>query len=146
MAVKQLTDWAKDALSEIYLWDDVVEKRSKKVNAVLTRDVTRERKLAIAIINCANGQELYDVSKQLCPVGTIIEDYDEAFWTRLYSEKRQLVTVELTKSLLDERNRTSASVLLKILERRDRRHWAEEKKVDVKANDTAPISISISAV
>lgn len=54
--------------------------------------------------------------------------------------------VELTKTLMTERSNKSANILLKVLEKRDRNHWADAKTVDVKAADNQPISISIVGV
>lgn len=122
------------------------EKVIMKNNVTLKRDTHILRQLCLGAISTDNSREWYLICRLHCPVGTIIEDYDETKWTPLYEEYVAMCRVELTKALMTERSNKSASILLKILEKRDRNHWADAKTVDVKTDDNQTISISIMGV
>ena len=63
-----------------------------------------------------------------CPVGIVIEDYDESKWKPLYEDTLALVRNELTRALLRERNAKSAKVLLDMMSKRDSEHWGDKPK------------------
>lgn len=142
--VKSLTEWAESALKDIWLFSDQVEIKNAK-GIVITRDVKKERELAIGLINANNAKELYDIARQVCPVGTIIEEYDEDFWTKLYSDKSKVINVHLTKALIDERLMKSAKYLLEVLSKRSK-NWKDDtqgKGIEVKANEGTHITFTI---
>lgn len=140
-----LIEWATKALENIELFQDVIEVTASN-GVKLTRNVAKERNLAIGLINSDCAEDFYGVAKQVCPVGTVIEPYYDYDWVNLYNDKMKLAQVALTKALLDERVSKSANILMKVLEKRDRSHWADNKTVDVKTTDNQPISINIVAV
>ena len=129
-----LFEWSTKALENIYLWKDEIEIYNKKVNATITRNVEKERKLSISLINCASPDDLYDCARQYCPIGTVIEPIENNDWTSLYNDKTKMVFAELTKSLIDERNGKSAKILLEILSRR-LETWKENKKTATVSTD-----------
>lgn len=117
-----------------------------KNNVALKRDTRILRQMCLGAISTDNAHEWYLICRLHCPVGTLIEDYNEADWAPVYDEYVAMCRVELTKALMNERNAKSAGVLLKILEKRDRNHWADNKVIDVKNNQNESISISIVSV
>ena len=132
---KTLFEWATEALQTIYLWTDEVS-FSRNTTSVVTRNVARERKLAISLINAGAPRDFYDCARQLCPVGTIIEPFEKDDWESLYNDKVKLVFTELTKGLLDERFSKSAKILLDILGKRSENWKEKEKTATVKTPDT----------
>lgn len=122
------------------------EKVIMKNNVTLKRDTHILRQLCLGAISTDNSHEWYLICRLHCPVGTIIEDYDETKWNPLYEEYVAMCRVELTKALMTERSNKSASILLKVLEKRDRNHWADAKTVDVKTDGNEPIHINIVSV
>lgn len=122
------------------------EKVIMKNNVTLKRDTHILRQMCLGAISTDNSHEWYLVCRLHCPVGTVIEDYDETKWNPLYEEYVAMCRVELTKQLMIERNAKSANILMKVLEKRDRIHWSDNKVIDVKTNDNQNISISIVGV
>lgn len=98
-----------------------------KNNTTIRRDCTKLKKCSIGIISAKDSRAWYDVCRLNCDVGTIIEEYDETKWNKLYNDISTLVKLSLTECLLEERQSKSAKVLLDILERRAKSEWAEEK-------------------
>lgn len=138
-----LLEWVKDALKngpELYR-TEVITTNDKGV--VIKRDTTRLKEISLGIISSNDTAEWYRICKLNCPVGTIIEPYNEDEWTEIYNDALALVRNSLTKSLLTERASKSAQTLLKILEKRDKAHWSDEKKVEVMNNEDNKISINI---
>jgi len=125
-------EWAMNALQTIYLWNDVYERIDPRTNAKITKNVERERKLAISLINCSTPEDFYTCARQICPVGTVIEPFENSPWATLFDEKTKLVFVELTKGLLDERFCKSAKVLIDILSKRLETWKDKNKEVSVK--------------
>lgn len=123
------------------------EKVIMKNNVTLKRDTHILRQLCLGAISTDNSREWYLICRLHCPVGTIIEDYDETRWTPLYEEYVAMCRVELTKALMTERSNKSANILMKVLEKRDKNHWSDSKTVDVKSNgNEQSISINIVSV
>lgn len=114
-------------------------------NATLTRDARVLRELSLAAISTTDAMEWYSICRLKCPIGTIIEDFCDV-WNQLYSDVVLLCRVALTKGLLNERNKSSATTLMKILEKRDPHHWSEKKDIELKGNTNQQISISIVGV
>lgn len=124
-----LIEWTKDTLKDgIELWQDEWIKQ-KKTGVALRRDVSKLRTICLGVVSCDTVEEWYKICRLTCPVGTVIEglEVNKAEWTSLYDDTVTLVRNELTKSLLRERSMKSAKVLLEVLSRRDKSHWAEQK-------------------
>lgn len=135
-------DWAENALKDIQLFKDVIEVTNSR-GITLTRDVSRERRLALGLINSNSPLDLYDVARQYCPPGTIIDDYDEDQWKPLFLDKSKMAEVELTTQLLDERTGKGAKVLLDILQKRMNNWKDTDKKVEVKTNEGTEIIFTL---
>ena len=122
-----VTDTLKDG-PELF----VDEKLVTASNGVkLTRDCTRLRAISLGVISSNTPSEWYRICRLSCPVGIVIEDYDEAKWKPLYEDTLALVRNELTRALLRERNAKSAKVLLDIMSKRDSEHWDNSKESSV---------------
>lgn len=135
-AVKIL-DWVKEQVKGgPVLWTDRLAVVDPESGSTVTRDVRKLRELSLGIISCNDAREWYRVCRHHCPVGTILEDFNEQKWVNVYEDFKALVHTELTKSMLTEENATKAKLLLDVLERRDREHWLKEqpsRKVEVTA-------------
>lgn len=117
-----------------------------KNNVTLTRNTEKLRQISLGAISSNNSKEWYLVCRLNSPVGTILEDYDETYWENKYNEIVSLCRLELTKSLMTERNMKSANILLKVLEKRDRNHWADTaKQISIDTKD-ADKSININII
>lgn len=119
-----------------------------KNGITLTRNTEKLRQISLGAISSNDSKEWYLVCRLNAPVGTILEDYDETYWVNKYNEIVSLCRLELTKALLQERNMKSAKVLLDILAKRDKEHWADNSKqisIDTKDTDKS-ISINIVSV
>lgn len=123
----KLSEWTEKALNMICLWDDDVVLTNDK-GVTVKRNVARERRVAMALITCANPEEFYNTVRQLCPVSTEIDEYSPIFDT-IYNDKLKLVEIELTKSLLEERFNKSAKILLDVLQTRIK-NWKKEDKAN----------------
>lgn len=97
-----------------------------KDNAIVKRNTQRLRRMSLGLISCNNSNEWYNLCRQVCEPGTIIEDFTDE-WTYLFNDYTILVRNQLTLQLLQERREKSAKTLLDILSRRDKEHWADEK-------------------
>ena len=71
-----------------------------------------------------NVAEWRDLCFLYAPVGTIKTDIPEDY----YADRLLLLRNELIKLLFDTDNRTLAEKYIKILEKRDKNHWADQNK------------------
>lgn len=145
-----LLEWTKDLLKNgVELWSDEALITAKN-GSIVKRDVKVLRAVCLGIISSNNAEEWYRLCRLNCPTGTVIEPYYESTWKELFEDTTALVRNELTKCLLKERAAKSAQILLGILSRRDKDHWAEqpkEKKVDLSADTAAgPMKVTFSVV
>lgn len=97
-----------------------------KDNAIVKRNTQRLRQMSLGLISCNCPNEWYNLCRQICESGTIIEEYNDE-WVKLFDDYTILVRNQLTLQLLQERREKSAKTLLDILSRRDKDHWAEDK-------------------
>lgn len=134
-----LIEWVKDVFKhrDVELFED--EKVIQKNGMTVTRDVKKLHELSLGIVTANDASEWYRVCRLHCPVGTLIEDYDEVTWTELFEDVSTLVRAELVKTLLKERFAKSAKTLLDLMERRDKSHFSknDDTKISAKVtNDT----------
>lgn len=125
---------------------DSIEITNSK-GVTIKRDTKKLRQLSLAAISTDTAKEFYSICRINCDVGTIIEPFEnnEKEWEELYNDVISLCRISIMKEMMDERFVKSANVLMKILEKRDKNHWGDEKKVDV-VTDDQPIHISIMGV
>lgn len=143
-----LYDWTVDLFKngvELFSNEQIIVKN----NTTIRRDCTKLKKCSIGIISANDARAWYDVCRLNCDVGTIIEDYDETKWNKLYNDVSTLVKLALTECLIKERQAKSAKVLLDILERRSRTEWQKETKtttVDINNKENNNMNITFRVV
>lgn len=149
-ASPKLLHWVREQVKAgPVLWADRIAVVDPESGATVMRDVRRLRELSLGVISCNDAKEWSRIARHCCPVGTILEDYNEARWANVYEDFKALVHNELTKSMLTEENASKAKLLLEVLERRDKEHWNKDtgKKVEVTNNpETKTTSITFQVV
>lgn len=122
-----LYEWVKKEIEQgpELLNDEIVITNKKGV--AIKRDTKRLREISLGVISSNNAREFYNICRLSCIPGTVIEEYDETKWVELYNDMTAMVRNKLTRMLLDERFNKSAKVLMDILSKRDKDHWAEDK-------------------
>lgn len=139
-----LLEWVKDIFKNknVELFDD--EKIIIVNGMTVHRDVKILHNLSLGIVSSNNAEEWYRCCRLHCPVGTIIEDFDSAVWNELFEDVSSLVRNTLVKTLLKERFAKSAKVLLDLMERRDKTHFAkEDQKISAKLSSDSQKNISL---
>lgn len=113
-----LDKWVKNNFTRIQIFNNVELKNGMQVSNKLNRDLT------LGLLSTDNVVEFRDLCFLYAPVGTIKTDISEEY----YNERVLLLRNELTKLLFDTDNRTLAEKYIKILEKRDKNHWADPNK------------------
>lgn len=144
-----LITWVKDIFKnkEVELFSD--EKIIIVDGMTIHRDVKILHNLSLGIVAANNAKEWYRCCKLYCPVGTIIEEFNESEWNELFEDVSSLVRNSLIKTLLNERFAKSAKTLLDLMERRDKAHFAkEDQKISAKvtSGDQQNLSLEFTVV
>ena len=113
-----LDKWVKNNFTRIQIFNNVELKNGMQVSNKLNRDLT------LGLLSTDNVAEWRDLCFLYAPVGTIKTDISEDY----YADRLLLLRNELTKLLFDTDNRTLAEKYIKILEKRDKNHWADQNK------------------
>lgn len=113
-----LDKWVKNNFTRIQIFNNVELKNGMQVSNKLNRDLT------LGLLSTDNVEEWRDLCFLYAPVGTIKTDIPEDY----YADRLLLLRNELIKLLFDTDNRTLAEKYLKILEKRDKNHWADQNK------------------
>lgn len=142
-----LFDWVKDLFKDgVELYSDV--RIMTQNNVTLQRDCSKLHKCSIGLISADTPEAWYTVCRLNCPVGTIIEPFDER-WNSLYNDLLILTKLSLTERLVTERHNKSAKTLLDILERRAKSEWGmpskdnQQLKIEQKEDKSLNISFDI---
>lgn len=125
-----LDKWVKNNFTRIQIFNNVELKNGMQVSNKLNRDLT------LGLLSTDNVTEFRDLCFLYAPVGTIKTDITEEY----YNERVLLLRNELTKLLFDTDNRTLAEKYLKILEKRDKNHWADVNKTGASVGTTVTAS------
>lgn len=125
-----LDKWVKNNFTRIQIFNNVELKNGMQVSNKLNRDLT------LGLLSTDNVAEFRDLCFLYAPVGTIKTDITEEY----YNERVLLLRNELTKLLFDTDNRTLAEKYLKILEKRDKNHWADVNKTGTSVGTTVTAS------
>lgn len=139
-----LVAWVKDIFknNDVELFND--EKIIIVNGMTVHRDVKILHNLSLGIVSANDAEEWYRCCKLYCPVGTIIEEYNEDEWNNLFNDVSSLVRNTLVKTLLKERFAKSSKVLLDLMERRDKSHFAkEDQKISAKVSSDSQKNISL---
>lgn len=122
-----LTTWLEQNFKHVTIDDTIVSNGSvitvPKINIALT----------IGLISTSSKEEFKELCFNYLPVGTIIDEIDDAWYRRKVLMVRNILTEKL---LTDKRARH----YLDILSRRDKEHWEDsskqkELKVESKSQD-----------
>lgn len=113
-----LDKWVKNNFTRIQIFNNVELKNGMQVSNKLNRDLT------LGLLSTDNVEEWRDLCFLYAPIGTIKTDIPEDY----YADRLLLLRNELIKLLFDTDNRTLAEKYLKILEKRDKNHWADQNK------------------
>lgn len=113
-----LDKWVKNNFTRIQIFNNVELKNGMQVSNKLNRDLT------LGLLSTDNVAEWRDLCFLYAPVGTIKTDIPEDY----YADRLLLLRNELIKLLFDTDNRTLAEKYIKILEKRDKNHWADPNK------------------
>lgn len=113
-----LDKWVKNNFTRIQIFNNVELKNGMQVSNKLNRDLT------LGLLSTDNVEEWRDLCFLYAPVGTIKTDIPEDY----YADRLLLLRNELIKLLFDTDNRTLAEKYIKILEKRDKNHWADQNK------------------
>lgn len=113
-----LDNWVKKNFTRIQIFNNVELKNGMQVSNKLNRDLT------LGLLSTDNVAEWRDLCFLYAPVGTIKTDIPEDY----YADRLLLLRNELIKLLFDTDNRTLAEKYIKILEKRDKNHWADQNK------------------
>lgn len=113
-----LDKWVKNNFTRIQIFNNVELKNGIQVTNKLNRDLT------LGLLSTDNVTEWRDLCFLYAPVGTIKTDIPEDY----YADRLLLLRNELIKLLFDTDNRTLAEKYIKILEKRDKNHWADQNK------------------
>lgn len=113
-----LDKWVKNNFTRIQIFNNVELKNGMQVSNKLNRDLT------LGLLSTDNVEEWRDLCFLYAPVGTIKTDIPEDY----YADRLLLLRNELIKLLFDTDNRTLAEKYIKILEKRDKNHWADPNK------------------
>ena len=113
-----LDKWVKNNFTRIQIFNNVELKNGMQISNKLNRDLT------LGLLSTDNVAEWRDLCFLYAPVGTIKTDIPEEY----YADRLLLLRNELTKLLFDTDNRTLAEKYIKILEKRDKNHWADQNK------------------
>lgn len=139
-----LLEWVKDIFknNDVELFND--EKTIIKNGMTIRRNVKNVHDLSLGIVAANNASEWYRCCRLHCPVGTIIDEYNESEWNELFEDVSSLVRNSLIKTLLTERFAKSAKTLLDLMERRDKAHFAkEDQKISAKVTSGEQKNLSL---
>lgn len=139
-----LYEWIKDLFkSGVELFNDEITFTNDK-GITIKRNTKLLRELSLGIISSNNSKEWYRICRLNCPVGTIIEDYNELLWNELYDDITALVRNRLTKELLKDRGSKAAQTLIDVLSLRDKAHWGKESKMMASVSDKDGKTINLT--
>lgn len=113
-----LDKWVKNNFTRIQIFNNIQLNNGMQVSNKLNRDLT------LGLLSTDNVEEWRDLCFLYAPVGTIKTDIPEDY----YAGRLLLLRNELIKLLFDTDNRTLAEKYIKILEKRDKNHWADQNK------------------
>lgn len=139
-----LLEWVKSVFknNDVELFND--EKIIIANGMTIHRDVKILHDLSLGIVTANDASEWYRCCRLHCPVGTIIEEYNESEWNELFEDMSSLVRNALVKTLLKERFAKSAKTLLDLMERRDKAHFAkEDQKISAKVTSGKQQNLSL---
>jgi hypothetical protein len=132
----KLSEWCEQNFTHVTFDEYIGNLKVPKVNVELT----------YGLLSTEDKKEFQKLVFHLAPAGVIVDTISDDF----YEGKILLLRNKLTKMLMEEPNHKLADRFLNILERRDKNHWAKDKKVtEIKAestdaNNSSPFNITFT--
>lgn len=132
----KLSEWCEQNFTHVTFDEYIGNLKVPKVNVELT----------YGLLSTEDKKEFQKLVFHLAPAGIIVDTISDEF----YEGKILLLRNKLTKMLMEEPNHKLADRFLNILERRDKNHWAKDKKVtEIKAestdaNNSSPFNITFT--
>lgn len=133
----KLSEWTEQNFKHITFEENIGNLKVPKINVELT----------YGLLSTETKEEFQKLVFHLAPVGTIIDSISNDF----YEGKLLLLRNMLTRMVMEEPNHKMADRFLNVLERRDKNHWAKDKKVtEIKAesvpdnNNNSPFNITFT--
>ncbi len=132
----KLSEWCEQNFTHVTFDEYIGNLKVPKVNVELT----------YGLLSTEDKKEFQKLVFHLAPTGVIVDTISDEF----YEGKILLLRNKLTKMLMEEPNHKLADRFLNILERRDKNHWAKDKKVtEIKAestdaNNSSPFNITFT--
>lgn len=132
----KLSEWCEHNFTHVTFDEYIGNLKVPKVNVDLT----------YGLLSTEDKKEFQKLVFHLAPAGVIVDTISDDF----YEGKILLLRNKLTKMLMEEPNHKLADRFLNILERRDKNHWAKDKKVtEIKAestdaNNSSPFNITFT--
>lgn len=120
MAKCSLRAWVEETFKHVTLCDSM---QSPKNPAAVIKIPEINIDLTIGLISTEDINEFRDLCLSYAPVGTIKDDLDKEWYELKMLRVRQL----LSKMLISEKSKALADKYLKVLERRDRKRWSDQK-------------------
>lgn len=133
----KLSEWTEQNFKHVTFEENIGNLKVPKINVELT----------YGLLSTETKEEFQKLVFHLAPVGTIIDSISNDF----YEGKLLLLRNMLTRMVMEEPNHKMADRFLNVLERRDKNHWAKDKKVtEIKAesvpdnNNNSPFNITFT--
>ena len=133
----KLSEWLEQNFKHVTFEENIGNLKVPKINVELT----------YGLLSTETKEEFQKLVFHLAPVGTIIDSISNDF----YEGKLLLLRNMLTRMVMEEPNHKMADRFLNVLERRDKNHWAKDKKVtEIKAesvpdnNNNSPFNITFT--
>jgi hypothetical protein len=132
----KLSEWCEQNFTHVTFDEYIGNLKVPKVNVELT----------YGLLSTEDKKEFQKLVFHLAPAGVVVDTIPDDF----YEGKILLLRNKLTKMLMEEPNHKLADRFLNILERRDKNHWAKDKKVtEIKAestdaNNSTPFNITFT--
>ena len=133
----KLSEWTEQNFKHVTFEENIGNLKVPKINVELT----------YGLLSTETKEEFQKLVFHLAPIGTIIDSISNDF----YEGKLLLLRNMLTRMVMEEPNHKMADRFLNVLERRDKNHWAKDKKVtEIKAesvpdnNNNSPFNITFT--
>lgn len=133
----KLSEWLEQNFKHVTFEENIGNLKVPKINVELT----------YGLLSTETKEEFQKLVFHLAPVGIIVDSISTDF----YEGKLLLLRNMLTRMVMEEPNHKMADRFLNVLERRDKNHWAKDKKVtEIKAesvpdnNNNSPFNITFT--
>lgn len=124
----KLSEWLRENFNRILVTTDTIVTSSEQYG-VMTLKNKLCRDLTMGLLSTNDKEQFRDYAWTLCPAGHCKDDISSEW----YNEQLLKLRAELTRLLFDSKNSKIVEQYLKILERRDKEHWSDNKGLSIEA-------------